>query len=55
MSDTVTKNKYKATFILDTRGYEEPVDTLIEKLKTTLQSIDCEVENVENAGQKDFA
>ena len=55
MSETVTKNKYKATFILDTRGYEEPVETLIEKLKNTLTSLDCEIENVENAGQKEFA
>ena len=40
--------KYKATFILDTRGYTEPVETLIEKIKSV-------VESVENLGQKSFA
>ena len=55
MSETQTKNKYRVTFILDTRGYEESIDTLIEKLKGTLEAIDCEVEKVENLGQKEFA
>jgi len=55
MSETQTNNRYRATFILDTRGYEEPVETLIEKLKSTLEAIDCEVEKVENLGQKEFA
>ena len=55
MSETQTNNKYRATFILDTRGYEDPVETLIEKLSSTLAAIDCEVEKVENLGQKEFA
>ena len=55
MSETQTNNRYKATFILDTRGYEEPIETLIEKLKSTLTAIDCVVEKVENLGQKEFA
>ena len=54
MSETQTNNKYRATFILDTRGYEDPVETLIEKLSSTLAAIDCEVEKVENLGQKEF-
>lgn len=55
MSQTQTKQKYKATFVLDTRGYEDPVDTIIEKLSTLLSSIDCDVLKAENLGQKDFA
>ena len=55
MSETQTNNKYRATFILDTRGYEEPVETLIEKLTTTFNTIDCEVDKVQNLGQKEFA
>ena len=55
MSETLTKQKYKATFILDTRGYEEPVETLVEKIKSTLQSLNCEIAKVENIGQKEFA
>lgn len=47
--------KYKTTFILDTRGYNEPVETLIEKLKGVIESAGCKVEGSENLGQKTFA
>ena len=47
--------KYKATFILDTRGYTEPVETLIEKIKSVVESCGCKIESVENLGQKSFA
>ena len=45
--------KYLSTFILDTRGYTEPVETLIEKIKSVVES--CKIESVENLGQKTFA
>ncbi len=48
-------NKYKATFILDTRGYSEPVEALVEKLKGTIESAGGKVGKVENLGQKTFA
>lgn len=51
----MNNKKYKATFILDTRGYSEPVETLIEKIKGIIESADCKVESVENLGQKTFA
>jgi small subunit ribosomal protein S6 len=54
MSQTTTKNKYKATFILDTRGYEEPVETIVDKLKELLSSIGCNVRDVQNIGQLNF-
>jgi len=51
----MNNKKYKSTFILDTRGYTDPVETLIEKLKTVLESTGCKVSGVENLGQKTFA
>ncbi len=52
---TMNSKKYNATFILDTRGYEEPVETLIEKLKGVVESVGGKVESAENLGQKNFA
>ena len=52
---TETIRAYRATFILDSRGFEEPVETLAEKLKDTITSLDCEVGEVEILGKKDFA
>jgi small subunit ribosomal protein S6 len=54
MSQTETKNKYRATFILDTRGSEAPVESHIEKLSDTLKGLDGEVTKVENLGRKEF-
>ena len=47
--------KYQTTFILDTRGYNEPVETLVEKLKCVIESAGCKIESAENLGQKTFA
>ena len=54
MSETATKHNYTATFILDTRNYQEPIETLIDSIKATLESEGAEVSNVENLGQKEF-
>lgn len=54
MSQTATKHKYLATFILDTRNYAEPVETLIEKITTTINAVGGEVNSVKNLGQKEF-
>ncbi|MFR6032515.1 MAG: 30S ribosomal protein S6, partial [Bacilli bacterium] len=51
----MNNKKYKSTFILDTRGYTEPVETLIERLKSVIESVGCKVSGVENLGQKTFA
>ena len=53
MSLTLTK-KYKASFILDTRGYDSPVETLVEKLEGLLKSLGAEVEASKNLGRHDF-
>ncbi len=52
MSDSI--NTYKATFLLDTRGYEQPVDTIITKLSEILTAAQAEVVNVNNLGTKSF-
>jgi ribosomal protein S6 len=51
----MNNKKYKATFILDTRGYNEPVETLVEKIKSVIESANCKIQAVENLGQKTFA
>ena len=48
------ENNYKATFILDTRDYQEPVENLVEKLKGIMESIGGNVKEVEHLGQKEF-
>jgi len=40
--------------ILDTRGYDAPVETLEEKISTLLKELGGEVEAVENLGRRDF-
>lgn len=40
--------------ILDTRGYEAPVETLEEKVSVLLKELGGDVEAVENLGRQDF-
>lgn len=54
MSQIATKYKYLANFILDTRNYDQPVETLIEKITSVINSIEGEVTSVKNLGQKEF-
>ena len=54
MSQTITKNKYLANFILDTRNFDQPVETIIEKITSVIDAIGGEVAKVKNLGQKDF-
>ncbi len=49
------KRKYNVTFILDLRGYDEPVETLIESLTSTMNELGAEVSAFENLGLKEFA
>ena len=50
-----TNRKYKITIILDTRGYESPVQTLEEKVSGLLSELGGQVESLENLGRRDFA
>ncbi len=54
MSQTLTNRKYKATFILDTRGYKEPVETIIEKIKAVIVEVGGATTNEVNHGQREF-
>lgn len=49
----MTRN-YKATIILDTRGYEAPVETLKEKVTELFKQCGGEVTKFDNLGRKDF-
>ena len=51
---TPIKRKYKATFIIDTRGREETLDALLEKVKLDIAAVHGEVVSVENLGQRDL-
>jgi small subunit ribosomal protein S6 len=51
---TPIKRKYKATFIIDTRGREETLDVLLEKVKQDISAVQGEVVSVENLGQRDL-
>jgi len=49
------KNKYRATFILDLRGTEEPTEAVIESMKAEIAAVDGDVGQVNEIGQRDFA
>ena len=51
---TPIKRKYKATFIIDTRGREETLDVLLEKVKLDITAVHGEVVSVESLGQRDL-
>lgn len=54
MSQAAVKNTYRVSFIFETRNHTENVDALIERITTTLNSIQADVTKVNNLGQKDF-
>ena len=49
-----TKRNYKATFILDNRGKEDSVETIIEGVKKEIAAVHGEVTAVENIGRREF-
>ena len=53
MSDP-TKRTYQLTVILDTRGYEAPVESLEEKVTHLLGELGGDVGKVENLGRMEF-
>jgi ribosomal protein S6 len=54
MTQTLSK-KYKATFILDTRGYDAPIENLVDMLKNTVVGVGGEVSEARNLGRIDFS
>ena len=55
MTTATLRRSYRASFILDLRGSTEAPETVIERLKEVLKSIDCKVSEAENLGQKEFS
>lgn len=52
---SLQKNRnYKATLILDSRGYDAPVETLEEKVTGLFKEVGGDVEAVENLGRQEF-
>lgn len=52
-SAPLTKS-YNATFILDTRGSEQAVDAIVERLKQTIAGLGGTVTATEDLGRRDF-
>ncbi|OHE73342.1 MAG: hypothetical protein A2007_01790 [Verrucomicrobia bacterium GWC2_42_7] len=50
----MSTNNYRASFILDTRDYNEPIENLIERLKQVVTSVDGKISEVVNHGNKHF-
>ncbi|MCG8526347.1 MAG: 30S ribosomal protein S6 [Opitutales bacterium] len=47
-------NNYRATFVLDTRGVEESVESLYETITKALTELGGEVTKVENHGTREM-
>ncbi len=45
---------YRATFLLDNRGTEDSIETIIEEVKGEITAVKGEVTAVENLGRRDF-
>ena len=55
MTATQTKQtNYRATFILDSRSTESPVETLIEGLAEAITAVGGKTDRVENLGRQEF-
>ncbi len=50
-----TKRNYKATLILDNRGKEDSVESILEGVKKEITAVQGEVTAVENIGRREFA
>ena len=55
MTTATIRRDYRASLILDLRGTTDAPETVIDKLKDVLKSVDCKVNEVENLGQKEFS
>ncbi len=55
MGRTKIKHRYNASFILDTRGLEETIDSVVDQLKAAIVKVGGKVSEVDNHGRIDFA
>jgi ribosomal protein S6 len=54
MTETLQRN-YRATFILNTRDYDQSIDTLVGTIKEAVTGLGANVGEVRNLGHVDFA
>ena len=48
------KRNYRASFILDLRGYSDPMETIFDKLKNLISSLGGEINDFKDLGQREF-
>lgn len=48
------KRQYRATMILDTRDYQDSLETLTENIKTKFLEVGADIEQINNLGQITF-
>ena len=48
------KRQYRATMILDTRNYQDSIETLTENIKTKFIEVGANIEHINNLGQITF-
>jgi ribosomal protein S6 len=53
MTETQQRN-YRVTFILNTREYDQPIETLIGNIKDSVQALGSTVGEVRNLGRQEF-
>lgn len=53
-TSTVSTKSYEATFILDTRGSEQPIEAHVERLQAAIAAIGGTDITSENLGRRDF-
>lgn len=49
------KKDYQATFILDTRKWNEPIEALVNQIKQTVEEINGTITSVKDLGLKSFS
>lgn len=54
MSEQTVKRPYKATFILNTRGVESPIEDQIAALETALKESGGDIRETKNLGRLEF-
>jgi len=54
MTATATSRDYTAQFILDTRGYDQPIETLHAEVQKILEDNGVTVNGLTDLGRKDF-
>lgn len=46
---------YRASFILDSRNYQDSIESLIQKIAQAIESLGAKVGKIDNLGTKEFS